>query len=58
MTPDEFRSYGHQLVDWMADYLRDVGQRRVVPQVTPGDIRRSLPSSPPATGEGIRPDLR
>jgi aromatic-L-amino-acid decarboxylase len=53
MTPDEFRSYGHQLVDWMADYLRDVGQRRVVPQVTPGDIRRSLPSSPPATGEAF-----
>ena len=47
MTPDEFRSYGHQLVDWMADYLRDVGQRRVVPQVTPGDMRRSLPPSTP-----------
>jgi aromatic-L-amino-acid/L-tryptophan decarboxylase len=51
MTPDEFRAHGHQLVDWMADYLRDVGQRRVVPDVKPGAIRRSLPPAPPSEGE-------
>ncbi len=51
MHPDEFRRHGHAIVDWMADYLRDVGTRRVVPEVTPGQIRRSLPSDPPADGE-------
>ncbi|MGE5092285.1 MAG: pyridoxal phosphate-dependent decarboxylase family protein [Bacillota bacterium] len=51
MTPEEFRHHAHQLVDWMADYLRDVGERRIVPEMQPGDVRRSLPVTPPATGE-------
>ncbi len=51
MTPEQFRTHGHQLVDWMADYLGEVGSRRVVPDVKPGDIRRSLPAAPPDAGE-------
>jgi len=51
MTPEEFRAHGHRLVDWMADYLRDVGGRRIVPEVKPGDVRRSLPPAPPDEGE-------
>ncbi len=51
MTPDEFRTRGHELVDWMADYLRDVGSRRIVPQVQPGDVRRALPDTAPEQGE-------
>jgi len=51
MDPDEFRRHAHELADWMADYLRDVGTRRVVPDVSPGSIRRSLPGSPPETAE-------
>jgi aromatic-L-amino-acid decarboxylase len=51
MTPEQFRTHGHQLVDWMADYLGEVGSRRVVPDVKPGDIRRLLPAAPPDAGE-------
>jgi len=51
MTPEEFRAHGHRLVDWMADYLAQVGSRRVVPEINPGDIRRRLPASPPDDGE-------
>jgi aromatic-L-amino-acid decarboxylase len=51
MTPDQFRSHGHQLVDWMADYLRDVGNRRVVPETTPGAVARALPERPPEEAE-------
>ena len=53
MTPDEFRRAGHELVDWIADYLRDVERLPVVPDVRPGDIRRQLPASPPARSEPI-----
>src|SRR4051812_48703383 len=51
MNPDEFRRQAHQLVDWMADYFRDVGRLPVTPDVRPGDIRRHLPVSPPTKGE-------
>jgi hypothetical protein len=27
MSPEEFRSAAHQVVDWMADYLRDIRGR-------------------------------
>jgi aromatic-L-amino-acid decarboxylase len=51
MNPDEFRRHAHQLVDWMADYMRDVGTLPVTPGVRPGDVQRQLPSSPPESGE-------
>ena len=51
MHPDEFRRHAHQMVDWMADYFRDVGQLPVTPDVQPGDVRRRLPPSPPEHGE-------
>jgi len=51
MDITEFRRTGHELVDWMADYLRDVERLPVTPDVKPGDIRRALPASPPETAE-------
>jgi aromatic-L-amino-acid/L-tryptophan decarboxylase len=51
MHPDEFRRHAHLLVDWIADYLRDVGTLPVTPAVTPGDIRRQVPGAPPLDPE-------
>jgi aromatic-L-amino-acid decarboxylase len=51
MDPDEFRRHAHVLVDWMADYLRDVGTLPVTPAVAPGDIRRQVPAAPPLDPE-------
>ena len=51
MDTEAFRAHGHELVDWMADYLASVGERRVVPDVRPGDVRRSLPAEAPGAGE-------
>ena len=51
MPPEQFRKYGHQLVDWVADYLENVERYPVLPDVQPGDVRRSLPVSPPQEGE-------
>lgn len=58
MNPDDFRRHGHQLVDWMADYMRDVGSLPVTPAVRPGDILRQLPSSAPEKGEPFDTLLR
>ena len=51
MLPDEFRRHAHAMVDWMADYLRDVGTLPITPDVSPGDIRSRIPGAPPLDGE-------
>jgi aromatic-L-amino-acid decarboxylase len=51
MDSDEFRRQAHAVVDWMADYLRDVGGLPVTPAVAPGDVRRQVPESPPLDPE-------
>src|SRR5579862_8114095 len=51
MTPDEFRRHGHALIDWIADYQSRVESYPVLSQVKPGEVRASLPVSPPTHGE-------
>ena len=51
MTPDEFREQGHAVVDWVADYLENVGSFPVASRVAPGEVRASLPPRPPESGE-------
>jgi aromatic-L-amino-acid decarboxylase len=50
---DEFRSAMHRVADLVADYLEGVGDRPVLPPVSPGDVRRALPASPPAGPEPV-----
>jgi aromatic-L-amino-acid decarboxylase len=58
MQSEEFRAAAHQAVDWIADYLRDIRDYRVVPSVKPGDLIRQLPASGPEHGEPIEQVLR
>jgi aromatic-L-amino-acid decarboxylase len=51
MQPEEFRRHAHAMVDWMADYLRDVGTLPITPSGPPGEIRRQLPTSAPDEAE-------
>ena len=51
MTPDEFRTHGHDLIDWIADYVGSVEQRPVGSTVAPGDVRSQLPEHPPTEPE-------
>ena len=53
MPADEFRKYGHQLIDWIADYLSNIEKYPALAQVQPGDIKNSLPKAPPLHGEGM-----
>ncbi len=51
MTPEEFRASGHQLIDWIADYIETVDERRITPDIEPGDVRTMLPEHPPTATE-------
>jgi aromatic-L-amino-acid decarboxylase len=51
MTPEEFRLYGHAMVDWVADYWSGLERQRVTPEVEPGEVAAKLPAAPPERGE-------
>lgn len=53
MTPEEFRQYGHALVDWIADYRARVGDLPVMSPLRPGDVRRQVPATPPDTPQSF-----
>jgi aromatic-L-amino-acid/L-tryptophan decarboxylase len=58
MTPDEFRRYGHAVVDWIANYHSRIESFPVLSQVKPGEVRASLPANPPLHGESFDAVLR
>src|SRR5205807_65587 len=53
MSAAEFRKHGHTVIDWIADYLEAPDKWPVLPAVHPGDVRASLPQSPPEQGESM-----
>jgi aromatic-L-amino-acid decarboxylase len=58
MTPDEFRRYGHELVEWVAGYMERVASLPVQPSVEPGEIRAALPPAPPEDPEPFEALIR
>jgi aromatic-L-amino-acid decarboxylase len=53
MDMEEFRRYGHQVVDWISDYLSHPENYPVLAQVTPNFLKSALPANPPAEGEAM-----
>ncbi|MEO7363582.1 MAG: pyridoxal-dependent decarboxylase, partial [Gemmatimonadaceae bacterium] len=53
LSPAEFRKAAHGAVEWIADYLENPARYPVRSQVAPGDIKNSLPASPPEHGESL-----
>src|SRR2546421_57330 len=53
MSAEEFRHFGHELVDWIADYFEHIEELPVLAQIEPGDLRAQLPSAPPQVGESM-----
>ena len=51
MDVEAFRRYGHQAVDWIADYLTSIDNYPVLSQVAPGEIKARLPQAPPQEPE-------
>jgi len=58
LTGSRFREYGKQLVDWIADYYERVESLPVLSRVRPGEVRQSLPASPPTHGEDFEQVLK
>jgi aromatic-L-amino-acid decarboxylase len=58
MDPEEFRRFGHEIVDWIADYRARVESRPVMAPVEPGAVRARLPVSPPDQPESFAAILR
>jgi aromatic-L-amino-acid decarboxylase len=53
MSAEDFRRFGRELVDWIADYFEHIEERPVLAQVEPGELKAKLPSSAPAGGEAM-----
>ena len=51
MNTEDFRNYGHKIIDWIADYFSNIEQYPVLSQVKPGDIKNNLPKLPPDKSE-------
>jgi len=58
MTTDQFRRYGHRVVDWIADYYEKIESLPVLSRMEPGDIRALLPEQAPRHGEAFEDILR
>jgi aromatic-L-amino-acid decarboxylase len=53
LSPDEFRRFGYQVIDWLAGYQSHPERYRVQPDVRPGGLLDSLPASGPEEGEAL-----
>lgn len=51
MPADDFRKYGYEIVDWIANYFEHIGEFPVLSQVEPNWLKKSIPASAPETGE-------
>ena len=58
MDAAEFRRRGKEMVDFVADYLENIEQRRVYPDVQPGYLRSLIPPEAPLEPQSYEDVLR
>lgn len=51
MNSEEFRRYGHEIVDWIAHYMDEIESYPVRARVSPGDLLAALPTAAPEQPE-------
>ena len=51
MPAEDFRRFGHEIIDWIADYWEHPENYPVSPDVEPGALADALPASGPESGE-------
>jgi aromatic-L-amino-acid decarboxylase len=58
MTPEEFRTAAHALVDWVADHRLRVPDLPVLSPVAPGEVRSGMPGSAPESPQPLADLIR
>src|SRR5262245_22848923 len=53
MSAADFRRYGHQVVDWIADYLSHPDQYPVFSRNLPDQLKKAIPPEAPERGEAM-----
>lgn len=51
MPKEDFKKYGHQLIDWIADFLDTIEEKDVLTQMKPNQLVAQLPESAPEESE-------
>src|SRR6476620_1712745 len=58
MPGEDFRRYGYEIVDWIANYFDHIDEYPVLSQVEPGWLKESQPKSAPESGEDFSEVLK
>ncbi|MBZ0181970.1 MAG: aminotransferase class I/II-fold pyridoxal phosphate-dependent enzyme [Melioribacteraceae bacterium] len=58
MNKEEFIKLGYQFVDWIADYLDNIEDYDVLPNIEPGDIKKEIPPNPPKGNDNFNNILK
>ncbi len=53
MPPDEFRKFGHRLIEQIAGYLENIESYPVLSKASPGDVKKLLPTAPPENSDSM-----
>lgn len=54
MPKEEFKKYGYEIIDWVANYLDEINSYPVSPNIKPGDIKLKLPKNAPLNSAGFQ----
>lgn len=58
MSAEDFRRFGHETIDWIADYFENIERFPVLSQIEPNWLKDNLPKSAPENGEDFAEVLR
>lgn len=53
MPNEDFRKFGYQMIDWIADYFENLENYPVISQNQPDDLKNALPKSAPVNSESF-----
>lgn len=53
ISPEEFRKHLHEVADWIANYREQIAERRISPNVKPGEVLAQMDTKPPESGTSL-----